>query len=51
MNNLKQLYIDNIGIGLNNNNSYDNLDLTNNEYLVMGQKGYNNESSLDIDSS
>lgn len=51
MNILKQLYIDNIGVGLKNSSRYDNLDLTNYEYLVMGEKANevnNNTSNIYI---
>ena len=47
MNISKHLYIDNLGIGLLSTSNYDNLDLTNDEYLVMGQKDIN-DNTLDI---
>ena len=48
-NNIKQLYIENIGIGLANVSNLYKLDMSLNEYLVVGQRNNTNITSNTLD--
>ena len=48
-NNIKQLYIENIGIGLANVSNLYKLDMSLNEYIVVGQRNNVNLTSNTLD--